>query len=64
MTIPSHGRGHWFESSIAHPLKPAPGVGFIVATEPLSQCPMLNKLKHSIRLLLHYLKFGDVPVPQ
>jgi hypothetical protein len=25
---------------------------------------MLNKLKHSIRLLLHYLKFGDVPVPQ
>ncbi|MGB3311741.1 MAG: IS1 family transposase, partial [Nodosilinea sp.] len=26
-----------------------------------SKC--VNMLKHSIRLLLHYLKFGDVPVP-
>lgn len=23
----------------------------------------LNMLAHSIRLLIHYLKFGDVPVP-
>ncbi|MGA7955276.1 MAG: IS1 family transposase, partial [Gloeobacterales cyanobacterium] len=23
----------------------------------------VEMLKHSIRLLLHYLKFGDVPVP-
>ena len=26
-----------------------------------SKC--VNMLKHSIRLLIHYLKFGDVPVP-
>ncbi len=24
----------------------------------------VEMLKHSIRLLLHYLRFGDVPVPQ
>ncbi|MBD2069685.1 IS1 family transposase, partial [Leptolyngbya sp. FACHB-671] len=23
----------------------------------------VEMLKHSVRLLLHYLKFGDVPVP-
>jgi insertion element IS1 protein InsB len=23
----------------------------------------VEMLKHSIRLLVHYLKFGDVPVP-
>ena len=23
----------------------------------------IDMLKHSVRLLIHYLKFGDVPVP-
>lgn len=24
----------------------------------------IHMLKHSIRLLIHYLKFGDVPIPE
>ncbi len=29
--LPSHGRGHWFETSIAHPEKPLLSGGFLAS---------------------------------
>ena len=34
-----------------------------LARKSLCYSKCVNMLKHSIRLLLHYLKFGEVPVP-
>jgi len=43
-----------------------PECGYYLARlhhKPLCYSKSVEVLKHSVRLLLHYLKFGDVPVP-
>ncbi len=46
-----------------HCVERVKGVHHTTVIQTLCYSKCVNMLKHSIRLLLHYLKFGDVPVP-